>query len=456
MTDLEERLKELFAYLESFVSIERGGLTTRVFRLDRMMHLLELTGHPESGRPTIHIAGSKGKGSTATMTASVLTELGFRVGVYMSPHVQDYRERFFVAGRETAAESYVSVLDGVRRLVEEKIRPYRPEAELPTAFELLTLVGFLLFEGQECDWQVIETGLGGRLDATNVVTPTVTILTPIELEHTEFLGETIREIAGEKAGIIKPGAPVVTGRQRPEAMEVFTTRAREAGVPLLVADPDRLVREPTPGSYTLSLPNGELSVTPGMPGRHQAENALLALTAVLSQYPDADFDALRRGIEEARLPGRFEIVSEMPPIVLDGAHTPDSLRFLLDEVRRRLPSIETVVFGPIAGKRYGELAPLVVGFAKVVILCDGHPQRRVDMPSLTEELRRAEKNAPGAKEGRLCIVTAPRIEDALAEARRRAGPRGFLVTGSFYLAGAARSRLMPNTDLPSAESYTKF
>ncbi len=444
MTDPEIRLKELFAYLESFVSIERGGLTTRVFRLDRMRHLLELTGHPDSGRPTIHLAGSKGKGSTATMVASVLTELGFRVGVYMSPHVQDYRERFFVARRETAAEDYVSVLEDVRRLVEERIRPHRPEAELPTAFELLTLVGFLLFDREECDWQVIETGLGGRLDATNVVTPTVTILTPIELEHTEFLGETIPEIAGEKAGIIKPGAPVVTGRQRPEAMEVFATRAREVGVPLLVADPDRFLREAPSGAYTLSLPNGELSLTTGMPGRHQAENALVALTAVLSQYPDADFDALRRGIEEARLPGRFELVSERPPIVLDGAHTPDSLGLFLDEVRRRFPSIETVVFGPVAGKRYRELAPLIAGIAKTVILCDGHPQRRVDMPALTQELRSAQAS--------LRIVQAPGVEDALAEARRGAGARGFVVTGSFYLVGAARRHLVPRTDLPRAES----
>jgi dihydrofolate synthase / folylpolyglutamate synthase len=443
MADQESRLQELFAYIESFVTIERGGLTTRVFRLERMRDLLDRTGHPELRRPTIHLAGSKGKGSTAIMVASLLNELGYRTGVYLSPHVEDYRERFFVAGRETRATRYVAVLEDVRRLVEEEIRPRRREAELPTAFELLTLVGFLLFDREQCDWQVIETGLGGRLDATNVVTPRVTVLTPIELEHTEYLGETIREIAGEKAGIIKPGAPVVTGRQRPDALEVFTDRSRSVGVPLLIADPDRMIRESPSGGYTISLPNGDLNLTAGMAGRHQAENALLALTAVLSQYPDTDFEVLRRGIEKASLPGRFEIVSQRPPVVLDGAHTPDSLRLFLEEVRRRYPTMETMVFGPVAGKRYAEMAPLVAAFARNVILCDGHPQRRVDIPALVEALRTA---------GDLRILQAPSVEEALSQAREAGGKDGFVVTGSFYLVGASRSRLLSEADLPSTES----
>ncbi|MFP4430894.1 MAG: bifunctional folylpolyglutamate synthase/dihydrofolate synthase [Spirochaetaceae bacterium] len=443
MTDQESRLGKLFTYLESFVTIERGGLTTRVFRLERMKDLLDRTGHPELGRPAIHLAGSKGKGSTAIMVASLLDELGYRAGVYLSPHVEDYRERFFVVNDQIPAERYVAVLEDIERLVEEEIRPLRPEAELPTAFELLTLVGFLLFERERCDWQVIETGLGGRLDATNVVTPSVTIITPIELEHTEYLGETIREIAGEKAGIIKPGAPVITGRQRPEALKVIAERARSVGVPLLVADPERMVGESPSGGYTITLPNGELTLDAGMAGRHQAENALLALTAVLSQYPDADFDALRRGIEKARLPGRFEVACEKPPIVIDGAHTPDSLRLFLEEVRRRYPTMDTMVFGPVAGKRYAEMAPLVAAFARNVILCDGHPQRRVDMPALVAALEEA---------GSLHIFQAPSVAEALSQATDAAGEKGFVVTGSFYLVGAARRRLLSGPDLPSTES----
>ena len=478
MSSETTRLNELFAYIESFVNLERGDKSTRVFRLDRMRALLDRTDHPERRRATIHIAGSKGKGSVAIMAASILKELGFRTGVYLSPHVQDYRERFFIAGETVAIASYIDVLARIRDLVETRIRPETPEAELPTAFELLTLAGFLLFREEDCDWQVIETGLGGRLDATNVVIPDVTVLTPIELEHTEYLGETIPEIAGEKAGIIKPGAPAITGRQRPEALRVFEEKSASVGVPLFVADPRRLVASNPGGGYTFRLPIGELNVVPGMPGEHQAENALLALTTILSQIPDADPEALRRGIEKARLPGRFEVArlpgrfksaSEAPPVVLDGAHTPDSLKLFLEELKRRYPDIDTLIFGPVAGKRYQELAPLVTDFASTVVLCSGLPKRPVDMPGLTKALREAEEalgnrateavnpartaaspDRRGSPEP-LSILQAQSVAQAVAWARNASGGRGFAVTGSFYLVGAVKEALSSD-DLPSSGS----
>ncbi|MFP4211821.1 MAG: bifunctional folylpolyglutamate synthase/dihydrofolate synthase, partial [Alkalispirochaeta sp.] len=235
---------EVFRRFESRTNLERTQPQLRLYRLERMEQLLRRLGSPERRLPVVHVAGSKGKGSTSSYIASLLAASGYTVGLYTSPHVRGYRERFAVIppGRAVGELSAPSAITegGDRyehalaeagyelwRVVESMLAEGTDEDELPTTFELLTALAFLFFPRIPCDRVVLETGLGGRLDATNVCRPEVSVITRIELEHTDYLGDTIARIATEKAGIIKEGIPVITAAQRPEAAEVFERIARE-------------------------------------------------------------------------------------------------------------------------------------------------------------------------------------------------------------------------------------
>ncbi|MDR1587474.1 MAG: tetrahydrofolate synthase, partial [Treponema sp.] len=232
---------EVFSWLSRFINLEKGQ-TPKSFRLDRMEFLAALAGRPERCAPSIHIAGSKGKGSVTGMLSSMLEAAGRRVARYMSPHVSDYRERISLGASFFDEDVYRAAGGEVRRIAESlgagnsgagPFDPRHEEGEGPSFFELLTLFFFLCARRGNCDVMVVETGMGGRLDSTNIVNPLVSVITVIELEHTEFLGNTLAAVAGEKAGIIKPGRPLVLGEQPPGALEVFRKRAAEKGSPFL-------------------------------------------------------------------------------------------------------------------------------------------------------------------------------------------------------------------------------
>ena len=219
---------DVFEYLMRFVNVEKGQATE--FKLDRMRDLATALGNPHLGPYTIHIAGSKGKGSVSAMCASILEAAGYRCGLYTSPHLLRWKERISLAGKEIPEEAILPLMDGILPLVEGKKSKDYIGSEEPTFFELTTLLAFMVFRHLGCDAQVIETGLGGRLDSTNIVMPDVTVITPIELEHTQFLGNTIGKIAFEKAGIIKKGKILCVSQQRNEAMEVIRARDRKSVV----------------------------------------------------------------------------------------------------------------------------------------------------------------------------------------------------------------------------------
>ena len=221
---------ELYSFLLGFVNVEKGQRT--VFKLDRMRALCERLGDPQGAYRSIHVAGSKGKGSVSMMMARILQASGRRVGLYTSPHLLRWKERMSLAGDEMPEEPVLEAASEVLNLVEGKEASDFPGDELPTYFELTTLIAFCAFRRVGCDYAVIETGLGGRLDSTNVIEPAACAITPIELEHTEWLGDTIELIAAEKAGIIKPGRPCYVSRQRPEARHVFVETCRERSSPL--------------------------------------------------------------------------------------------------------------------------------------------------------------------------------------------------------------------------------
>ncbi len=393
-----------FAFLESFTNLEKSpNLTAREYRLDRMWELLKLFDNPQNAFKSIHVAGSKGKGSTASFMAAVLSANGLKTGLFCSPHVQTYKERISEAGVFFEDAVYAETASFMMTRLDEfgayggALTNFPGGA--PTTFELLTLLSFLVFRRTGCEWAVFETGLGGRLDATNVLIPEASVLTIIELEHTDYLGNTIKEIAGEKAGIIKQGVPVYSARQKPEAESVFRKRAEEAGSALFF--PDDLVHAVTDyqsfpatvsseyrQSFRLKFKNScEYNIRLKTPGRFQADNAVLAVSC-LSGICETRKDQLpcgfdpSLGISSASLPGRAEIIPgtvDRPVVILDGAHTVESIRaaseafFSTAFEAGNSTNNSVLVFGAVEGKDIAGMARQLDGkFGTIIISTPGN------------------------------------------------------------------------------------
>ncbi len=476
---------EAFAYIEQFVNLERGSYKPREYRLERMTRLLSGFGDPQDGMSTVHIAGSKGKGSTASFVEAGLRSLGLKTGLYASPHISDYRERFRIDGRFAADSDIVAETARIYEHVESlRSRPDAAE-RLPTTFELLTLLAFLLFRRARCDWIVLETGLGGRLDATNLCRPDLCLITPIELEHTEYLGTDLTSIAREKAGIFKEGIPVLLSRQSAEAerelLRVAATRhcqvrrfddevhisdirvesgGTRAMVTLTGSANRRAIKKRTESMYGDATagstgsagtqhapPPGATSATGNDPftpatsrvemrlnltGSAQAENAALALVAVLALRPDADLERVLAGLREARLPGRAEFVYGRPPLLLDGAHTAGSVRRLMQTARSVLPPYPVILFGAVRGKDIGGMIAELSGHCRSVVVSRAGTFKPSDPDTIARTF----------SEHGFEVDLATEPDEAIALARARAGSEGgIVVTGSFYLVSAVRAVL---------------
>ncbi len=318
----------------------------RFFTLDRMHALMDALDHPERAYPIVHIAGTNGKGSVAAMVASVLQHAGFRVGLYTSPHLVDFIERIRIDGVPIAAEDVVQGVERLRGWAEA-----HPEV---STFELATALAFDYFARQGVDWAVVEVGLGGRVDATNVVLPEVAVITAIDYDHMAVLGPTLRDIAREKAGIIKPQRPAVSASQRPEALAVLREVAQRRAAPFFYA-PEHLqldVLADTPrGQHLRFRPRQGEPIDIELPllGPYQRENALAAVQAirVLQRRGVAiPLTALQQGLRHVHWPCRFELLHDDPPLVVDGAHTPAAARALGQGLRHYFPERPwVVIFG---------------------------------------------------------------------------------------------------------------
>ncbi len=470
-----------FEYFESRTNLERLQPQLRLYRLERMENLLARLGSPETSLPVVHIAGSKGKGSTSAYIASILAAAGHTVGIYTSPHVTGYRERFTVLppGRTVGepvppADEWASLVEGgylyedtlsreslrIREIVETLAAEGTPEDDLPTTFELLTALAFLFFPAVGCDRLVLETGLGGRLDATNVCRPQVVAITRIEREHTDYLGETIPEIAGEKAGIIKRGIPVVCAAQRPEAYRVIRQKAVEQQAPLVdVEDQPQLQSDPGPGGpwrgqavlprrlFCTDSDNGDngsdvIPLRPAMVGTVQRKNILQALHVYRNLVErnllePAVVDAVVRAINECRLPGRGEIIED---VFLDGAHTPESVAAVVAAFGERYgPHVSVpVILGIVAGKDVEGIARALRPLASPVIVSTpgrfkpGDPQNvahRVASEGLAVRYMPDHRNA---------LLTARTIRDTSIAGTSDGEIPPILVTGSFYMVAEIR------------------
>ena len=443
--------------MESFTNLERrnSGYTVRLYRLDRMRSLLEHIGNPQNDFLSIHIAGSKGKGSTASFLAKGLQALGYKTGLYTSPHLCDYRERFTLAGTFFSEEELISVANTlVQRLEGFQFTDEWGTAD-PTAFELYTAFAFLLFSLTECSWAVIETGLGGRLDATNTITPKASVITPIELEHTAILGHTITLIATEKAKIIKSGVPVFIGRQSEAARNVFIEEALAQGsrLPELEIEVESLAtRTPMAGERVkITWKDGEeTKLLLGMRGEVQAENSALALLVLrnLGLYLP---QTTERALESARLPGRMEFIAHNPAIIIDGAHTVESLRHLVNSFMQLFGTEgNTVIYGALEDKDHVHMTRNILGVFDHIIVSKPGSFKKSDPDGLFLLLQQEARQ----------MLAPPRVylekdpDKALRLAESLTGEhQAILCTGSFYLGGeiAAAYRRTARTSVDELE-----
>ena len=330
---------------------------------ERFLALLERLGNPQTRLRVVHIAGTKGKGSTTAMAANILSAAGAKVGMYLSPYVYDVRERIQINGEMISREDFARWVTAIRPHMEAlEVTEHGPTTE----FELKTAVGLCYFAEQAVDYVVLEVGLGGRLDATNVIpSPLVTVITNIGLDHTELLGETLGEIAAEKAGIIKPGIPCVCGVSvGGEAWDVISRICTERGAPLIPVTPPQLV----PDGIVLTTPRRRITIGPlRLRGAYQAQNAATALSALDAVAEDAlpplTDGTVRHGLETAWVPGRLEQVRERPTIVLDVAHNEMSAQVLASALRDQYSADKRRLFLVVGLSKHHDPEPFLAPLA---------------------------------------------------------------------------------------------
>jgi dihydrofolate synthase/folylpolyglutamate synthase len=430
-------LADAAAWLEGLINVERRPEVPYArLGLEPVRRLLARLGDPHAGLSVIHVAGSKGKGSTALLAEALLRALGERVATFTSPHLERWTERFRIDGREVEGERLAGVVERLRPHVEALAA--QDPARAPTFFDATTAAALLLFAEAGAERVVLEVGLGGRLDSTNVVDPAVTCITTIELEHTDKLGATLAAIAAEKAGIVKRQRPLVMGALPPEAEAVVLERAEELDAPV-----SRLGRDFTATLVAAGLDglhvdfcDGPLSAAAVLPllGAHHAANAGLALACVrrLRAHSDAALaEAAARGFAAAELPGRVEIVGRSPWLVVDAAHTAASAAALAEALGPLSRSAAHLVLSVSAGKDLAAILAALLPLATQVTVTRAEPARSLEPHAIAAAVRAARP--------RVALRVVPNPHLALRAAREAAGTGDLVVaTGSVYLAGIAR------------------
>lgn len=430
--------REAESWLAGLINVERlPDLRQARLSLAPARRLLRELGDPQAGLRILHIAGSKGKGSTALFAEALLRGCGVSVGTFTSPHLESWLERFRLDGTPVDGDRLGAVVARLRPVVEEQ----QAEPDAPSFFDATTAAALLLFAEARVDVVILEVGLGGRLDSTNIVTPAVTCITSIELEHTEKLGTTLAAIAGEKAGIAKPGVPLVMGPLPEQAEAVVRARCREVGAPLVsLRDDLRVEVEETAGPCVrvrVSDAGMRVSARLSTPGAHQAANAALALACV-ARMGVVSRERLAthapQALEAVRLPARIEILGEKPWIVVDAAHTAASAR-ALGAVLARLPHRRGLfVLSISAGKDLQAIVQALLPHVDGFVATRADSSRSLPADELARVLR---KLAP-----RVQVRAVPDPRRALELARAETAPDGLLcATGSIYLAGIARAVL---------------
>ena len=413
--------------IEYLYGLERHGIKPG---LERASALLSALGNPQDSFRSVHVAGTNGKGSVSSMTASVLCEAGFRTGLYTSPHLVKFNERISVSGK-TISDSGL-----IEAAAEVKAASEKADIEGVTFFEFTTAMAFLHFKRKKAEFAVIETGMGGALDATNLVTPMVSVITNIALDHTAWLGSTVKEIAAEKAGIIKPGVPVVTGQSAGAGLSVIRAAAKKASSPVYAAGAD-FHAEGECASFSYSgLSGGLTGLKLTLKGGHQVRNAALALAAIetlRAQGVNITERAIRKGLREASWPGRFEILSRRPLVVLDGAHNPNGAAALKEALSSLKKKRLILVIGIMSDKDIDGIMKELVPASDLVIATRPKGERSAALPALMQAASRYGKPVAGVEA----------VKDACKKALSIASPADcILVAGSLFTVGEAREYLL--------------
>lgn len=443
--DIEQAYQETLDYLYGFVDYsltKADRLAQAKFELSRMFALLEQLGNPHQAYPIIHVTGTKGKGSVTAMCSHILRSAGYRTGMYTSPHLDDYAERIQVNGVNIPHSTLVEIV--------EEIKPAVQKIEGLTTFEITTALAFLYFSRQRVDAAVIEVGLGGRLDATNVVMPVVSVITSISYDHMFVLGNTLGEIAGEKAGIIKPQVPVVCAPQEEEALRVIQKKAQQCAAELYIVGRDyqaetvhqslrrqtiKLAYHPYPkenvGVDIKACSYLEVSIP--LLGQHQVENAAVAFAAIdifrQRALPITDRD-IQIGFSRTIWPGRFEVISESVPVILDCAHNRESIHELVRTLQEYFPGKRCfLIFGASEDKDIAGMFDEIFPVTDIMVATQSFhpracpPERLIEMASKT-----------GVK-----TQTVTNVTEALRYAIQNLNPdQVILVTGSIFVVAEAR------------------
>jgi dihydrofolate synthase/folylpolyglutamate synthase len=404
-----------------FLSSLGNELKTAKYDLDRVRALLDALDNPQHRGRFVHIAGTNGKGSTSAMIESGLRTAGFSTGLYTSPHLAEPTERIRVNGQPVSREEFAALFAEVHEVAEEMIAAGRLELH-PTYFETVTAMAFKRFAAG-CDWTVLEVGLGGRLDATNVVMPQLCAITAVDFDHEAWLGRSLEAIAFEKAGILKPRVPAVISPQRAEAWPVIEERAKEVQAPLIPATSwqiDDLNLDRRGSRYLLSNGAERLSIVCPLAGEHQVENSRTAAIALRSIGVESR--AVEQGIASVRWPGRLERVSESPEVILDGAHNPSGARALAAYIDRFYSGEPlTLIYGAMRDKAVEEVAgTLFPRFREVIVTAPRQP-RALAPESFLELVDHRN------------IRMAPNLEAAVAQIRGTT-----FISGSLFLVAEAR------------------
>lgn len=443
-------------YLFERTDVEKlhmGRIDPKVFKLDRMAKLMDLLGNPHESLRCIHVAGTNGKGSVVAMLGSCLRECGYTVGTYTSPHLTDIRERIVINGQPISHHFFTDLAGRVAEAEQQLPERLGPA----TFFELITALGLLHFADQAVDVAVIEVGLGGKLDSTNVINPEVSIVTAIDFDHTQILGKTLPAIAEQKAGIFKKGAAALTIQQPAGVVDVMRAAAAAVGTTLQVVGTDiefsyRFEANPPLGPHMrVGLSTDRVTyehVPVPLPGEHQALNCGLVLAAIEKlmergfELPSAKVVA---GLEKTTIPGRMELASREPRILLDGAHNPGAVAALMKSIGAHVPyDSMVVIFGCAADKDIDEMLKRLAGGADKVIFTRAQNTPRAADP---RDLLRRFTDQTG-KMGQL----AENFESALTIARRAAGREDLIcVTGSFYLVGEAKKLIEEKKAKPAVQ-----
>ncbi len=429
MEQIDHEYKKSLGFL---YSLQRYGIK---FGLSKTENLLKGMGNPEKGLRFIHIAGTNGKGSVATYLSSILEQAGYRVGVYTSPHLVSFRERIRICSEYISQSDVVALVDMVKEVMSEK--------EPPTFFEAVTAMAIKYFAYRGVDIAIMETGMGGRLDATNVISPCLSIITNISLEHQEFLGNTLTDIAREKAGIIKPGVPLVTGVTHSEIVELFKTICKEKGSKLYRMQQDFRCERIGGRDYNYyGIKTDYFGLENGLIGSYQEMNLAIALAGIeVLEDIGLDIDDIHVivGVEESFWPGRMHLISTAPKIILDGAHNVSAMQSLRETIKDMDFKRLILVLGVMADKDVDNILRIIVPEADLTIYTRPKYYRAMDPKILKEHY---------SGDGNYLVV--PVLKEAIDIARQKAGKGDLiLITGSLFTVGESLSILDPDNYPPS-------